>query len=89
MDGIPGENHARPSLDASNKTSTPMKQIFKPFKIAAALALLALGAGCATTSTTTTQTTDILTAAGFKLVMADTPEKQELLKSLPAGRLSL
>jgi hypothetical protein len=31
----------------------------------------------------------MLTAAGFKLVNADTPKKQELLKSLPAGHLSL
>jgi hypothetical protein len=65
-----------------------MKQSFKPFRIIGAIALLALAAGCATTSSTT-QTTDMLTAAGFKLVNADTPKKQELLKSLPTGQLSL
>ena len=65
-----------------------MKQSFKPFRIAGAIALLALAAGCATTSSTTS-TTDMLTAAGFKLVNADTPKKQELLKSLPAGQISL
>ncbi len=64
-----------------------MKQ-FKPFKIAGAIALLALAASCATTSSTTA-TTDMLTAAGFKLVSADTPKKQELLKSLPTDQLSL
>ena len=31
----------------------------------------------------------MLSAAGFKLVAADTPKKQELLKSLPTGQLSL
>ena len=61
-----------------------MNQLFRFF---GALALLALVTGCATTQTT--QTTDLLTAAGFKLVTADTPKKQELLKSLPAGQLSL
>jgi hypothetical protein len=65
-----------------------MKPSFTPFRIAGAIALLALAAGCASTSTTT-QKTDMLTAAGFKLVNADTPKKQELLKSLPAGQLSL
>ena len=64
-----------------------MKQLFKPFRVPGAIALLALAVGCATTSTT--QTTDMLTAAGFKLVTADTPKKQELLKSLPTGQLSL
>ena len=31
----------------------------------------------------------MLSAAGFKLVNADTPKKQELLKTLPADQLSL
>jgi hypothetical protein len=64
-----------------------MKQSFKPFRVLGAIALLTLATGCATTSTT--QTTDMLTQAGFKLVDADTPQKQELLKSLPTGQLSL
>jgi hypothetical protein len=63
-----------------------MKQIFEPLKIVAGIALLVLATGCATTQTTKT---DMLTEAGFKLVNADTPKKQELLKSLPAGHLSL
>jgi hypothetical protein len=64
-----------------------MKESFTPFRVAGAIALLALATGCATT--TTTSTTDMLSAAGFKLVTADTPKKQELLKSLPTGQLSL
>jgi hypothetical protein len=65
-----------------------MKQIFKPLRVFAGIALLVLATGCATTSQTT-QTTDMLTSAGFKLVNADTPQKQELLKSLPTGQLSV
>jgi len=64
-----------------------MKQIRHSLTIIGAAVLLALAAGCATTATTST--TDMLTAAGFKLVTADTPKKQELLKSLPTGQLTL
>jgi hypothetical protein len=63
-----------------------MKQTFKPLRIFSAIGLLALATGCATTETAKT---DLLTTAGFKLVNADTPKKQELLKTLPAGQLSL
>lgn len=63
-----------------------MKQLFTPLRVLGALALLALAVGCATS---TTSTTDLLSAAGFKLVIADTPKKQELLKSLPTGQLTL
>jgi hypothetical protein len=65
-----------------------MKQLFNPFRIVSAIALLSLAAGCATTSSTT-QTTDMLTAAGFKLMTADTPKKQEVLNTLPKGQLSM
>ena len=47
---------------------------------------LSLVIGCATNGT---QTPDLLATAGFKPVTADTAEKQALLKSLPAGQLSL
>jgi hypothetical protein len=63
-----------------------MKQSFKPFRVLSAIALVALATGCATTSTSTT---DLLSAAGFKLMIADTPTKQELLNTLPKGQLSL
>jgi hypothetical protein len=65
-----------------------MKQLFTPFKVLSAIVLLALATGCATTSSTT-QTTDMLTAAGFKLMTADTPKKQDVLNTLPKGQLSL
>jgi hypothetical protein len=65
-----------------------MKQLFTPFRVLGAILLLALATGCATTSTTTLHT-DMLTAAGFKLLAADTPKKQELLNTLPKDRLSV
>ena len=64
-----------------------MKQSFTPFRILGAFALLALAAGCSTTTPTTQ--TDMLSAAGFKLLTADTPKKQELLNTLPKDQLSM
>ena len=61
-----------------------MKQIVS-FKMIGATVLLALTVGCATTNTHT----DLLSAAGFKLLPADTPKKQELLKTLTPGKLTL
>jgi hypothetical protein len=63
-----------------------MKQLFKPFRVLSAIALLVLATGCATTSPSRT---DLLSAAGFQVSTADTPQKQEMLRSLPAGRLSM
>ena len=42
-------------------------------------------AGCATTNTTA----NLLAAAGFQQKTADTPQKQELLNSLPRNQLTL
>ena len=55
------------------------------FKMIGVIALLALTAGCETTNTNT----DLLSAAGFRRFPADTPQKQELLKTLTPGRLTL
>lgn len=63
-----------------------MNQLQTSLRIISAAALLALTVGCATTSSTHT---DLLSAAGFKLLPADTPKKQELLKTLPTGQLTL
>lgn len=60
-----------------------MNQSIKLFSL---IGVLALFAGCATS---TTQTTDLLTAAGFKLMTADTPQKQQLLDTLPKSQLSV
>ena len=62
-----------------------MKQIRTSFNTISVIALLALTVGCATTNSNS----DLLSAAGFKLRPADTPKKQELLKTLTPGRLTL
>src|SRR4030095_17266289 len=62
-----------------------MKQIRTSFKIISIIALLALTVVCPTTNTNS----DLLSAAGFKLFPADTPRKQELLKTLTPGKLTL
>jgi hypothetical protein len=60
-----------------------MKPFLNPVKLSVALALLLL-AGCATTQHTET----FLTAAGFKVVAATTPQQEQRLKSLPPGKIS-
>ena len=61
-----------------------MNQSIKLFNIIGVFVLLALFAGCATQ----TSTTDLLAAAGFKLMTADNPQKQELLNTLPKNQVS-
>ena len=56
------------------------------FKMIGATVLLALTVGCATTNNSNS---DLLSAAGFKLLPADTPTKRELLKTLTPGKLTL
>ena len=56
------------------------------FKILGAIAILALAAGCATD---TKSKENLLSAAGFKTVIASSPKQQQHLKSLPAGKVSL
>jgi hypothetical protein len=70
---------------ANLEESKNMKQIRVSFKMIGVIALLALTVGCATTNTNT----DLLSAAGFKRLPADTPKKQELLKTLTPGKLTL
>ena len=62
-----------------------MKQIRVSFNMIGVISLLALTVGCATTNSNA----DLLTAAGFRRMPADTPAKQELLKTLTPGRLTL
>jgi hypothetical protein len=47
-------------------------------------ALLALAIGC----TTTKERENMLSAAGFKMVPANTPEREAHLKSLPADKIT-
>jgi hypothetical protein len=57
----------------------------KTFKVLlATAALVALAIGC----TTTKERENMLSAAGFKMVPANTPERQAHLKSLPADKIT-
>ena len=51
-----------------------------------ALLLAAIAGGCASTEPSRT---DMLTAAGFRLIPADTPQKQQLLATLEPDKLTL
>ena len=63
-----------------------MRQSINLIKTLTVLALVAIVTGCASTPQATT---DLMTAAGFKTVAADTSAKANLLKTVPAGQLSL
>jgi hypothetical protein len=56
------------------------------YKTLSILAILALTAACATN---TKSRENLLTAAGFKTIVASSPQQQQHLKSLPAGKISL
>ena len=62
-----------------------MKQIFTGFSLIGAIALLALAVGCANTQ----QTENLLSAAGFRTIIANTPRRQEHLKTLPSDRVTV
>ncbi len=63
-----------------------MKQLLRYSWIIVAAALLTFVAGCATTNA---PSENLLAAAGFQQRTADTPKKQEVLKSLPKNQLTL
>ena len=57
----------------------------KAFKtMLATVFFIAFAVGCSTTG----QKENMLSAAGFKMVPADTPARQAHLKSLPAGKIT-
>jgi len=62
-----------------------MKYIFARFNLIGAIALLALTVGCANTQ----HTENLLSAAGFRTVIANTPQRQEQLKALPPDKVTL
>ena len=65
-----------------------MKQLFSCSRILVAVALLTVAVGCTTTGGLTSQE-NLLASAGFQQRNADTPKKQEVLKTLPKGQLTL
>ena len=70
---------------AKAKKGTQMKQLLSYSRIIVVAVLLAAASGCATTGSSE----NLLAAAGFQQRTADTPKKQEVLKSLPKNQLTL
>jgi hypothetical protein len=62
-----------------------MKRIFTAFHLIAVIALLTLAVGCANTQ----HTENLLSAAGFRTVIANTPQRQKQLKALPPDKVTL
>src|SRR5271170_200470 len=62
-----------------------MKHIFTGFNLIGAIALLMLTVGCANTQ----HTENLLSAAGFRTVIANTPQRQEQLKALPPDKVTM
>jgi hypothetical protein len=62
-----------------------MKHIFTGFNLIGAIALLALAVGCANTL----HTENLLSAAGFSTVLANTPQRQQQLAALPPNKVTL
>jgi hypothetical protein len=69
-----------------SKTKETMKCIFPGFNLIGAIAVTALVLGCAAH---TQQTENLLSAAGFRTVIANTPQRQEQLKALTPNKVSL
>jgi hypothetical protein len=64
-----------------------MKQIFNVFSLIGAFTFLTLVVGC--TSTQTQNKENLLIAAGFRTVIANTPQRQQQLKTLPPNKVAL
>ena len=62
-----------------------MKRVGTVLSFIGIVALMALATGCATTK----QTENMLSAAGFKIMPATTPDQQAHLKSLPAHKVTM
>jgi hypothetical protein len=63
-----------------------MKHIFRGLNIIGAIAVLALAGGCAAN---TQSTENLLSAAGFRTIIANTPQRQQHLKQLPPNKVVL
>ena len=62
-----------------------MKYIFASLNLVGAIALLAIAVGCANTQ----HTESLLSAAGFTTIIANTPQRQQHLKTLPPDKVTL
>jgi hypothetical protein len=66
------------------KNGKAMKHIFTGSNLIGAIALLALAVGCANLQ----HTENLLSAAGFRTVIATTAKQQEQLKALPPDKVT-
>src|ERR1700745_130944 len=64
-----------------------MKHIFAGFNLIGAIALLSLAIGC--TGMQTQSKENLLIAAGFRTIAANTPQRQKHLKTLPPDRVTV
>src|SRR6478609_169485 len=62
-----------------------MKHLITGFDLLGAIAVLAFTVGCANTQ----HTENLLSAAGFRTVLANTPQRREQLKALPPDKVTL
>ena len=62
-----------------------MKNLFTGFSLLGAIAFAALAMGCASTQSTE----NLFSAAGFKTIVATTPQQQQHLKTLPPNKVTL
>jgi hypothetical protein len=62
-----------------------MKHLFPALKLIGLIALLTLAVGCANTQ----HTENLLSAAGFRTVSANTPQRLKQLKALPPNKVTL
>ena len=62
-----------------------MKRILTGFNLIGAIALLTMVLGCANMQ----QTENLLSAAGFRTIIANTPQRQQHLKTLPPDKVTL
>jgi hypothetical protein len=62
-----------------------MKHLFNDFLRIGAFAALALAVGCANTQ----PTENLLSAEGFRTIVANTPQRQQHLKTLPPNKVVL
>jgi hypothetical protein len=63
-----------------------MKHVFRGLNLIGAFAVLVLAVGCAAN---TQSTENLLSAAGFRTIVANTPQRQQHLKTLPANKVVL
>jgi hypothetical protein len=67
------------------KNGKAMKHIFTGLNLIGAIAILALAVGCANPQ----HTENLLSAAGFRTVVANTPQRQQHLADLPPDKVTL